>query len=269
MNRNLRILALTLVSIWVTSPARASLRITGIIEGNPTEADTPSAALTLYKSLEFFTDTGVSSSELMKYALRRFSNADAGSATTFQLNPGANPALFLNSEEFGFAVVDNNAFRDLYFAGGLGGQNWANNTGQTAAPYPRILLQNAAIGSTGGNEVYQLLYYAGGFGVANPFTVVDTFGILGDPGASSWDYELSYAYRLNGTGPNGTSFNPANWAFGEAGMFQDDPLDPADGFDFEGHSSTVPFGTFVSVPEPSSLALLGLGFCLLRRARAR
>ena len=37
----------------------------------------------------------------------------------------------------------------------------------------------------------------------------------------------------------------------------------------DGRENLLPFGNFVSVPEPSSLALLGLGFCLIRRARAK
>ena len=272
MTSPFRSLALTLAwtsLVWQAAPERASLRITGIVEGNPTEADSPAAALTLYKSLEFFSDSGVSSSELMKYALRRFNDANPAAASTFQLNPSGNASLFLLDNEFGFAVANTDAFRDLYFAGGIAGQNWANNTGQTAAPYPRILVSDLALASSGGNEVYQLLYYPGGFGTTpgHTFQVIDTFGILGDSGASTWDYELSFAYRTNASGPDGSTYNPGNWMFGEAGMFQDDPLDENDGFDFEGHSSQVPFGTFSAVPEPAGFALFALGLGVLARLR--
>jgi hypothetical protein len=269
LSRVFRLRHLVGLACALALPAGASLRITGIIEGNPTEASTTTEALTLYKSIEFYSDTGVSASELMKYALRRFNDSASGSFTTFQLNPGNNPNLFLLDEEFGFAVVQNSAFRDLYFAGGLGGQNWANNTGQTSSPYPRILLEQAGIASTDGNEAYQLLYYPGGFGLtpSHTFQVVDSFGILNDPGASTWTYERAFAYRLNATGPSGSSFNPAEWTFGEAGIFNDDPMDPNDGFDFEGHSSIVPFGTFANVPEPTSLGLVVFGAALLARLR--
>jgi hypothetical protein len=256
-------------------PATAGLRITGILDANPTEAF-PGEGLVLYKSLEFYADTAVSGAELTKYAVRRFANADPGSATLFQLNPTASSSLFLQAEEYGWAVVDKLAFQELYLGGGLGGQNWALNTGQYSAPYPRILVENAGLTTTGGNEVYQLLYYPSGFGVGNPFNVVDTFGALSDPNASSgsgswaWNYDLSYAYRINGTPARGTGFQSTDWMYGGPGLFADDPVDPSDGFDFEQTAAIVPFGTFTAVPEPDAFALfaLGLGW-LIRRRGAR
>jgi len=62
-------------------------------------------------------------------------------------------------------------------------------------------------------------------------------------------YLDSYMYRVNGTGPDG-GWVVGNWTIpGNAAL---DTLDAA------GHAAAIPFGTFV-IPEPASLALLGLG----------
>lgn len=45
-------------------------------------------------------------------------------------------------------------------------------------------------------------------------TVIDTFGVLGEDGTGKpWEYLDGWAYRVDGTGPDGSSFNLANWTF--------------------------------------------------------
>ena len=64
----------------------------------------------------------------------------------------------------------------------------------------------------------------------------------------------SWAYRVDNTGPS-TTFDASEWTI--------TPPNSLDGLDAAGTNAAVPFGTFTApltsaVPEPSSLALLGL-----------
>ncbi|MEZ4948807.1 MAG: hypothetical protein R2784_05385 [Saprospiraceae bacterium] len=45
-------------------------------------------------------------------------------------------------------------------------------------------------------------------------TVVDIYGVIDVDGTGEvWEYLDGWAYRLNGTGPDGSTFNPDNWNF--------------------------------------------------------
>lgn len=62
----------------------------------------------------------------------------------------------------------------------------------------------------------------------------------------------SYSYRVSNTGPN-TTFTLTEWTIADPNTL--------DGLDAAGIAAEIPFGTFtapLAVPEPSSLALLGL-----------
>jgi hypothetical protein len=43
---------------------------------------------------------------------------------------------------------------------------------------------------------------------------IDQYGVVGVDGTGTvWDYENGWAYRVNNTGPDGTTFTPSNWTF--------------------------------------------------------
>lgn len=52
-------------------------------------------------------------------------------------------------------------------------------------------------------------------------SVIDTFGNINiDGSGTAWDYEDGWAYRLNGTGPDGSTFVLANWGFSGINMLE-------------------------------------------------
>jgi len=84
-------------------------------------------------------------------------------------------------------------------------------------------------------------------------SVVDVFGDINTDGTGqAWEYLDGWAYRNDNTGPDGSTFNIANFSFSGANAL--------DGATTNTSATTpIPIGTFVNaVPEPSSLALLGL-----------
>ncbi|VGO13252.1 hypothetical protein PDESU_01808 [Pontiella desulfatans] len=88
--------------------------------------------------------------------------------------------------------------------------------------------------------------------------LVDYYGAAGvDGSGQSWEYTDGFAYRDDGTGPDGT-FAESNWDISLGGV---------DGLDAAGHGATVPFGTY-AIPEPMTLsfiALFGGGLLFVRR----
>lgn len=52
-------------------------------------------------------------------------------------------------------------------------------------------------------------------------SLIDTFGDVNvDGSGTAWDYEDGWAYRLNGTGPDGSTFVLANWGFSGINMLE-------------------------------------------------
>ena len=84
--------------------------------------------------------------------------------------------------------------------------------------------------------------------------VVDVFGDINTDGTGQpWEYLDGWAYRVDETGPDGSTFNISNWTFSG--------INALDGATSNATANPAfPIGTYVpaSIPEPSSFALLGL-----------
>jgi len=84
-------------------------------------------------------------------------------------------------------------------------------------------------------------------------TVIDTFGDINLDGSNqSWEYLDSFAYRVNATGPDGTTFVEGNWSF--------DGRNILDGLDADGHLALFGsiFGNYAPLAQPFlSLSITG------------
>ena len=68
--------------------------------------------------------------------------------------------------------------------------------------------------SINGDDAIELFYDGDGYGTGDPETVVDTFGDINvDGNGEPWEYLDGWAYRIDGTGPDGTTFVLDNWTF--------------------------------------------------------
>lgn len=95
-------------------------------------------------------------------------------------------------------------------------------------------------------------------------SVIDVFGDINVDGTGeAWDHLDGWAYRVDETGPDGSTFALGNWSFSGTNVF--------DGASSNATSSTpMPIGTYTAapIPEPSTAVLSGLALIgLLRRRR--
>lgn len=84
-------------------------------------------------------------------------------------------------------------------------------------------------------------------------SVIDVFGDINASGTgSAWEYLDGWAYRVDGTGPDGTTFVLGNWSFSGPNAL--------DGQTTNATASTpFPTGSYeagVVIPEPASIALM-------------
>lgn len=85
--------------------------------------------------------------------------------------------------------------------------------------------------------------------------VIDQFGVEGEDGSGKpWEYLDSWAKRNNGTGPDGASFNAANWTFGGVASLNNLGLCQA----AAAFSTLVPFGQFTLSTKQNSISGLNV-----------
>ncbi|WP_309386527.1 PEP-CTERM sorting domain-containing protein [Cerasicoccus frondis] len=95
-------------------------------------------------------------------------------------------------------------------------------------------------------------------------TVIDVFGDINANGSGlAWDYLDGWAYRIDGTGPDGSTFNVGNWYYSG--------INALDGETTNATAATpFPIGTY-AVPEPSTYAMIAgimmLGLAIYRRRK--
>ncbi len=205
--------------------ANAGLILTGIIDG-PRSGGLP-------KAIELYATTAIA--DMADYAIQVSANGADGGITapeyTFPTGPvAAGSYIWLASEEPGFTA---------YFG--------------YAPTYTNGIM------NINGDDAVVL------FG--SVLTTPVAIDVYGDPSVdgtgTAWEHLDSYAYRLDDTGPDGSSWVAANWT-----------VAPIDTLDVQGSTGvnggagiTVPFGTYTAIPEPATLALAG--FALIGAAAVR
>lgn len=192
------------------------LVITGIFDGN-LSGGTP-------KAIELYVINDIA--DLSTYGFSNASNGNGVSQVEFQFSGAAPAGTYLyiskNEEEFsGFFGFE----ADFITAS-------ANNNGDDAI----AIYSNVAEDSSGSLQGDQ----------------IDGYGLLDVDGTDQvWDYQDGWAYRINGTGPDGDIFNPTQWII--SGINEnDDDLTQATA------TNPWPLGTYSTGPPECSLVLTSI-----------
>lgn len=251
-------LAMLLDGVAQASPYDGKVFITGIVDADPSDEAIPPQRDFFYKAIEFFTEVPIAPADVGRFALRVYE--DSQTAGFNFLNDAALDLNGVGENQRFYAVRDAVVFDNLY--DNAASPDWRMNNGNTAA---KIAYEGGQLLNFDGNEVYQLVYYPNGVGSSVGMTVLDTYGQVNYPGSPSgvpsFSYDNSWAYRIDNTKGTGSAFTPSHWMI--AGV------DSIAGFTKQQTTEAVPFGTYIAVPEASTLALAFAGAAFLRFLRRR
>lgn len=114
---------------------------------------------------------------------------------------------------------------------------------------------DSAMGINGDDAVE--LFMSGG--------VIDVFGDINVDGTGqTWEYMDGWAYRNDGTGPDGSTWTEANWTFSGINALDTETSNAT-------AATPIPIRTYAAgaIPEPSTAALLGLSLLAVFTVRRR
>lgn len=216
------------------SQANADLIVTGVFDGGQSGGEP--------KVVELFVTADIA--DLSLFGVGAANNGGGTDGVELILSGSA------TAGEYIYLVEDDN------FNGGV------NNLGDGFNAYfgftPSQLFDgsfaNGGAASINGDDAVEVFFDATGLFTGSE-SVIDVFGDINvDGSGTSWDYLDGWAYRVDGTGADGSTFVEANWTFSGInvtdGTSTNSEVDPQ-----------FPIGTYSqggAVPEPGSFAVLGL-----------
>lgn len=229
-------IALSAFATMTAGSANASLIITGAFDGGLSGGEP--------KVVELFATADIA--DLSLFGVGSANNGGGSDGVELILSGSASAGDFI------YIVQDTNSGNPL-------GTDFASYFGFTPTAIFDGSFSNGGASSINGDDAVEVFFDATG-AFAGAETVIDVFGDIDTDGSGeAWDYLDGWAYRNNGTGPDGSTFNIANWSFSG--------INVTDGTsDNSQVSPSFPIGTY-QIPEPGSLALLGLGGLMIARRR--
>gem|GEM_PF-1272413 len=154
-----------------------NLIITGVVDG-PLEGGTP-------KAIEFYAINNIS--DLSHYAFGVANNGDGSDGPEFQF-----PSESISAGAFIYVATEQPYFNTFF---GFD---------------PNYISGHASIN---GDDAVELFYDISGE-FSGSETAIDVFGDINTDGTGEdWDYVDGWAYRNDNSGPDGATFNLANWSF--------------------------------------------------------